>query len=512
MRRNFHSLSVSAKVAMAPVFVLMCLLVVSALVFSQLSSASHTTHELAAERLPQMQRAAEMRYQMALANSMLNQSIAWEGAGAKSAATEAIDKAIGLKLKEIDALVEREAPSDPELPALWKKYREEATAALDMKATALALTLQWLTTTQSVFEKMDHRLSRSSGLQAEAAGTAATTLEGSVVRTQKALVAMALLALAVGASVTCLVARMIAAPLIEAAQAARAMSDGNLTIRVQALGEDETGRMLASMGHVADSLSAIVGDIRRAARTIQNATTEIADGNMDLSSRTERQAANLQETVASVEQLSATCRQSADSADEARRLAGTATGVAHQGQQAVLEVVRSMQAIEKQAHQIGEIIAVIDAISFQTNLLALNAAVEAARAGEHGRGFSVVAAEVRTLATRSAQAAREIRGLISSSVEQVEAGTRHVQAAGSTMEQVVRSISEVEQCVVQIHTASREQAGGIEYVNESLNSIDKATQQNAALVEEAAAAASSLHHQSEVLVQAVSRFKVRELA
>jgi methyl-accepting chemotaxis protein-1 (serine sensor receptor) len=270
------------------------------------------------------------------------------------------------------------------------------------------------------------------------------------------------------------------------------------------------GSVLASMGAMQHQLVGLIGQVRSSAESIATASTQIASGNNDLSARTEQQASALQQTAASMEQLGSTVRQNADNARAASQLAVTASTVAQQGGAVVAEVVDTMKGINDSSKKIADIISVIDGIAFQTNILALNAAVEAARAGEQGRGFAVVASEVRSLAGRSAQAAKEIKDLISASVERVEQGSVLVDQAGATMTEVVGSIRRVTDIMGEISAASAEQSAGVAQVGEAVTQMDRATQQNAALVEESAAAADSMKTQAQQLVEAVSVFKLSD--
>ena len=266
--------------------------------------------------------------------------------------------------------------------------------------------------------------------------------------------------------------------------------------------------LLAGLQSMRDQLATLVLQVRNGAESLASASTQIAQGNMDLSSRTENQASALEQTSASMEELGSTVRQNSDNARQANQLAQSASAVAVQGGQAVSHVVDTMKGIQESSRRIGDIIGVIDGIAFQTNILALNAAVEAARAGEQGRGFAVVAAEVRSLAVRSAEAAKEIKGLITASVERVEQGTQQVDQAGATIDEVVNSIRRVTDIVGEISAASAEQSSGVNQIGEAVGQMDRATQQNGALVEEMAAAAASLQEQAQELVQRISAFKL----
>jgi methyl-accepting chemotaxis protein len=314
--------------------------------------------------------------------------------------------------------------------------------------------------------------------------------------------------LALAAFIGAMLVRGIVNPLGEAVRIAHGVAGGDLTQRIEVRSNDETGRVMAALKDMNAALARIVGQVRGGTDSIASAAGQIAAGNQDLSARTEQQAGAIEETAASLEQLTATVKANAENAAQARLLAVSASDVASQGGAVVAEVVRTMGAINASANKIVDIIAVIDGIAFQTNILALNAAVEAARAGEQGRGFAVVASEVRSLAQRSAAAAREVKGLIEHSVENVQAGTALVDKAGATMGQIVTSVGRVTDIMTDIATASREQTAGIEQVCAAITQMDRSTQQNAALVEEAAAAAQQLREQADALAQAVGTFRI----
>jgi methyl-accepting chemotaxis protein len=317
-----------------------------------------------------------------------------------------------------------------------------------------------------------------------------------------------LVAVALGALLGFTVTRSIVRPVQQGKQAAENIADGDLTHPIVAAGNDETGQLLQALAAMQSRLASIVGNVRHSAEGVATASAEIASGNNDLSARTEQQASALEETAASMEELGSTVRQNADNARQANQLAMSASTVAKQGGDVVAEVVDTMKGINDSSKKIADIISVIDGIAFQTNILALNAAVEAARAGEQGRGFAVVAGEVRSLAQRSAEAAKEIKGLIGTSVERVERGTALVDKAGATMTEVVSAIRRVTDIMGEISAASSEQSSGVSQVGEAITQMDQATQQNAALVEQSAAAADSLKTQAGQLVDAVAVFRL----
>jgi methyl-accepting chemotaxis protein len=304
------------------------------------------------------------------------------------------------------------------------------------------------------------------------------------------------------------ISRQITHPLLQAVEVAEKAAHGDLSHPIHAQGTDEIGTLLAALQAMQTNLTKIVANVRQGSEGVATASAEIASGNHDLSARTENQASALEQTSSSMEQLGETVKQNADSARAANQLAMSASSVAIQGGEVVSQVVQTMKGINESSHKISDIISVIDGIAFQTNILALNAAVEAARAGEQGRGFAVVASEVRSLAGRSADAAKEIKTLINASVERVEQGTALVDKAGATMSEVVTSIKRVTDIMGEISAASHEQALGVAQVGEAVNHMDQATQQNAALVEEMAAAANRLNSQANELVQTVSTFKL----
>ncbi|WP_440108997.1 methyl-accepting chemotaxis protein [Acidovorax sp. BL-A-41-H1] len=325
-----------------------------------------------------------------------------------------------------------------------------------------------------------------------------------------ALLATLAVCCAIAALLGVAITRAVTRPASHALQAAQAIAQGDLGSEVPRGGKDEMGQLLNALAEMRNSLANTVSTVRQNAEGVASASAQIASGNNDLSARTEQQASALEETAASMEELGSTVRQNADNARTANQLAMTASTVATQGGQVVAEVVETMKGINASSNKIADIISVIDGIAFQTNILALNAAVEAARAGEQGRGFAVVAGEVRSLAGRSAEAAKEIKSLIVASVERVEQGSQLVDKAGATMTEVVSAIRRVTDIMGEISAASSEQSAGVGQVGEAVTQMDQATQQNAALVEEMAAAASALNAQAGELVNAVAVFRLGE--
>lgn len=374
---------------------------------------------------------------------------------------------------------------------------EEATKVL-IKEAKPAQTA-WLTALGELAD-LEDKLNQESADQAEKAYTSALML--------MLVLTGATVLLGIGAA--WFIAKSITGPINQAVNVAQTVANSDLSSDIQVTSTDEVGQLLQALSNMQIGLSRVVATVRQGAEGVSTASAEIASGNHDLSARTESQASALEETSASMEELSATVKQNADSARQANQLAQNASTVAVQGGSVVAQVVDTMKGINDSSKKMADIISVIEGIAFQTNILALNAAVEAARAGEQGRGFAVVASEVRSLAGRSADAAKEIKSLISVSVERVEHGTVLVDQAGTTMTEVVRSIKRVTDLMGEISAASNEQAAGVAQVGEAITQMDQATQQNAALVEEMAAAASSLKSQSEELVQTVAVFKLEE--
>jgi methyl-accepting chemotaxis protein len=399
-------------------------------------------------------------------------------------------------VQEIAALAARTIPMIQEA-AEQGADGNNVEAALSLNNRILPLETAWRGQLQSL----------QKAIAADSAGAAASARRAEATL-MTILAVFALLAIGVGALVGWRLIRSVQAPIERAMNFARRVAGGDLSAQVHSERDDELGQLLQALGSMQDKLRSLVGHIRSTAESIGTASKEVAVGNQDLSERTEQTAGNLQDAASAMTQLTGTVRQSADAAVQANHLATSASDVARRGAQAVSHVVATMTAINDSSRKIADIIGVIDGIAFQTNILALNAAVEAARAGEQGRGFAVVASEVRSLAQRSAGAAKEIKSLIGASVERVEMGARQVAEAGSTMREIESSVERVTAIISEISAASAEQSSGIGQVSGSVQQLETMTQQNAALVEESAAAAESLRDQAESLNTLVQAFRL----
>jgi len=447
----------------------------------------------------------------------------------------AINRAVALNdSKAFDSLSVEVAKNRDAITALWKVYiattltQEEAQLVKVFESSRDKFVVEFITpavaalgdydtvkATQLIVEKEEalfnpvgDSLAKLRQIQVDEAQREYEASQASFATARTVDIALFIVASAFGIFLGWSLIRGLNRSLSQAMEAVTAVAEGDLSRDIRASGKDEVAQLVNTLAVMQDSLAKVVGTVRQGSESVASASTQIAQGNQDLSARTESQASALEETAASMEELNSTVRQNADNARQANQLAQSASGVAVQGGQVVSQVVDTMRGISDSSRKIADIISVIDGIAFQTNILALNAAVEAARAGEQGRGFAVVASEVRSLAGRSAEAAKEIKQLITDSVERVEQGTQLVDQAGNTMNEVVNSIRRVTDIMGEISAASSEQSAGVAQVGEAVTQMDQATQQNAALVEEMSAAASSLRGQAQELVQAVAVFRL----
>lgn len=399
--------------------------------------------------------------------------------------------------------------ADQVVPVL-KNYVDAAKRVQGLAATDPQKAQAEMAEFQKAFKALEDAMeSLSDGVSKDVQAYSAETASGAAATQGQVVVSLVVSAVLLVFAALWL-ANTLSEPMSHAVSVADRLAQGDLTSNVRPSGNDETIQLLQAMKRMQENFAGIVRAVKVNAENVATSSAEIAQGNNDLSNRTETQASSLEETSSSMADLDTMVKQNADSARQANQLAMNASTVAAQGGAVVADVVETMRGINESSHKIADIISVIDGIAFQTNILALNAAVEAARAGEQGRGFAVVASEVRSLAGRSAGAAREIKSLIGASVERVARGTALVDQAGSTMKEMVDSIGKVTEIMGEISSASNAQSLGVAHVGESIGQMDQATQQNAALVEQMAAAASSLKNQSEELVQSVATFRLSE--
>ena len=513
---NFSKLNIGARLGLGFAVVLAFVVVITGIGMWQLHSVGRATQQMMQEPLTKERLISDW-------NSNVSVAVARTTAIAKSSdaslvpflAADAAATAKGTAdvLKQIEPLIaqpEERAIMD-KIMAVRKTYIASRDKVSQLKANGLSdeaeatLVNSFVPAAQGYLKLLGELLQ----LQRTSLDAKAAEVQSIEATSQTYFVILAALALAIGAVSAWRLTQGITAPLRNAVTVARRVADGDLSTDIRVSGSDETSQLMQALHDMNASLGSLVGQVRQGTDSIATASSQIASGNHDLSSRTEEQASSLQQTAASMEQLTSTVKQNADNASQANQLALSASDVAVKGGLVVSQVVETMGAISTSSKKIADIIGVIDGIAFQTNILALNAAVEAARAGEQGRGFAVVASEVRSLAGRSAEAAKEIKQLIQASVNKVEEGSVQVSQAGQTMDEIVSSVQRVTDIMGEITAASQEQTSGLEQINRAVAEMDLVTQQNAALVEESTAAAQSMQQQTGDLSQMVSVFRLK---
>src|SRR5450830_877437 len=512
----FYDLKIAKKLILSFSVILLLVAALGAFALMQVSKVNEASGEIATNWLPSIRTLADIKLSLSRARSMELQYI--------SATTpERAAEAGASAMKQLSLLASNQKLyltqiSEPEEKDVYSQAEKNIQTFVDEHSKIIAL---------AAAGKKDEALILLNGASTTSYRQAIDLLEKLVVVNEKGAVSSHALSdetyvnakIMISTLLACTillalclaawVARIVSRPLVEALEVAKRVANGDLTAEIEAHSKDETGELMLALKSMNANLLKIVGEVRTGTETIHTASSEIASGNLDLSSRTEAQAGSLEETASAMEELTSTVKQNADNARQANQLAVSASEIAVEGGNVVGKVVSTMEAINVSSRKIVDIISVIDSIAFQTNILALNAAVEAARAGEQGRGFAVVASEVRNLAQRSAAAAKEIKTLIDDSVDKVASGSRLVEQAGATMSKVVGSVQSANTLVREINTASQQQAAGIKEVNQAIVQMDGVTQQNAALVEEAAAAAHSLEDQARNLKQLVTIFKLK---
>jgi methyl-accepting chemotaxis protein len=471
---------------------------------------------LYSERLPSYSFAARLDADLRDLNGLINQSIALEGVGFSAKEVEGVDQqivVIGERMqKALEARLQgAEAAERQKLAAIavsLKKYRKSLADTVDLKSTGLANATTFLTTANAEYAVLQKTVSAISAAQLQRAGEEVAAAQAGSHRMQLLTVLASALAAVLAVLASIAIARGMLRRLGRLSGAMAALGDGDLTRSLEVRGRDEIGMLMRDAEAVRERLAASMRSVHAASEQVRAAAAEIANGNASLGQRTDSASSSLQQTSASMHQLTGVVNENARASERASETATGAADAARSTGDVVSRMVQTMGGISQASRRIAEITGVIDGIAFQTNILALNAAVEAARAGEHGRGFAVVAGEVRNLAQRASSAAKEIAGLVQASVKSVQAGEQLVSKAGGAIESLVQEVASVADLVGGIRTATLQQSTEIEQINAALSSIDSATLQNAALVEESTAAAQSLREQADSLADTLGRFRV----
>ena len=507
------------KILVAPAVAVVFLMLLGAVSYGVMKQQNLALEELGKNRFSGYQIAADSAQDISEVHSNVYRLLTWMANlsedKVKKTRTEEMAK-IDDVIKQVKLFAALPQLTDEErkltgavLPKL-ADYRRNVDSAIDISTVEVGMGMMAMQAADAHFQALLKEFTALVQLEKK---LAQESYEASTVAANTAIVkvlGILLLAIALSVGIALVMSKVIVRPLKSAIDTADRIAGGDLGQDVEVVGTDETGQLLRALSEMTQKLRTLVGEVASGANMVSDTSAQIAQGNLDLSQRTEEQASTLEETASSMEELTSTVTQNAENARQASQHAVAASEVARKGGLVVGQVVSTMTGISESSRKISDIISVIDGIAFQTNILALNAAVEAARAGEQGRGFAVVASEVRNLAQRSAAAAKEIKTLIGDSVDKVDAGTRHVDAAGKTMEEIVESVKKVSDLVAEIAAASQEQSSGIGQVNTAITQMDQVVQQNAALVEEATASTESMKEQASALLLKVSRFTLGE--